>query len=191
MGIEETIDAVVRKAVAEEMRGALLTVQTEPSPLPPPNDVSAEAQLLYLALTGKLEVASGSLLASEFFSPLHRELWAACDGVQRAKLSVTIGTVSTAIASAGVVVTETVEDEIRDLFVPRHLEGTPSELRERVQEKARARRLVEWLGKLQMELRLGNATSGEVRLKMARWASRDARSAEDRPASAGATAPAR
>jgi hypothetical protein len=47
---------------------------------------------------------------------------------------------------------------------------SPTELRERIQEKARARQLIGWMAKMDMELRTGAATTAEIRKKMARWA---------------------
>lgn len=170
MGFGEDMVAEIRRAVVEEVRGALMSVKSEPSPIPPPNDIRAEEQLIHLALTEKLTVASGSLLASEFFSPLHAELWVAIDAIQRAGKPVTGSNLLLTLETDGRVVTEYMKLEIEELFIPMTIEGSPSELKERIVEKARARKLIEWIGKIEIELRLGNLTSEEARQKMLRWA---------------------
>jgi hypothetical protein len=159
----------IRKAVVEELRGALALSRPEPIPFPPPNDVSAEDQLLHLALTNALEIACGSLLASEFFSLLNAQLWTACDAVQQRGERPSIPALSAELEAAGLVVTETMKVQMEELWIPFTLEGTPSQLAERVREKARARKLIDWMGRMELELRTGVSSSGDVRNKMARW----------------------
>lgn len=171
MGIEEALDAIVRKAVNEEVRGALMLVRGEPSPIPPPNDLRAEEELLHLAFLGKLDVTSGTLLASEFFSPLHQELWAATEAVQSLGRPVTGPGLTAAMETAGQVVTDSMKVEIEELFIPMDITGSPGELKDRVQEKSRARRLIEWIGKMELELKLGTLSTGDAKARMAKWVS--------------------
>jgi hypothetical protein len=158
-------------------------VKTEPSPIPPPNDIRAEEQLIHLALTGKLNVQSGDLLASEFFSPLNADLWAAIDAIQRTHCEDPLGEnfgeedapvrgpeLLVALEANGSVVTDYMKLEIEDLFIPMTIEASPSELKERIVEKSRARKLIEWIGKMEIELRLGNVSTQDVRQKLIRWA---------------------
>jgi hypothetical protein len=173
VGFGEEMVAEIRKAVCEEVRGALMFVKTDPSPIPPPNDQRAEEQLLHLALTGELNIESGSLLASEFFSPLNAEVWAAADACQRSHPEddkVKGAELLVALEANESVVTDYMKLEIEDLFIPMTIDGSPSELKERVLEKSRARKLIEWIGKMEIELRLGNLSTQDVRQKMLRWA---------------------
>lgn len=160
----------IRKVVSEELRGASLIGRFESSPEPMPCDLRAEDQLLHLALTGKLDVASGSILASEFFSALNAQLWVAAEAVQATGAKVTGGALMSCLEANGQAVTDSVRVEVEELFIPMAIDGTPGELRERVQEKARARKLIDWMGRMQSELRTGTSSSGDVRNKMARWA---------------------
>lgn len=173
MGFGEDMVSEIRRAVNEEVRGALMSVKSEPSPIPPPNAIRAEEQLLHLALTGELNIESGALLASEFFSPLNAEVWAAADACQRSHPDddkVKGAELLVALEANESVVTDYMKLEIEDLFIPMTIDGSPSELKERVLEKSRARKLIEWIGKMEIELRLGNLSTQDVRQKMLRWA---------------------
>ena len=161
--------AEIRRAVVEEIRGALLTTREAPLPIPPPNDLRAEEQLLHLALTGKVEIAAGSLLASSFFSLFHAQLWAACDAVQRRGQRVSVPSLAAEMEAAGLTVTETMKVQMEELWIPFTIEGTPTELKERVLEKERGRKLIDWMGRMELELRTGVITSEDVRQKMTRW----------------------
>lgn len=173
MGFDVATMDQLRKVVYEAVREEFRIFNPAPVAFPLPHDIQAEGELIHLGIAGKLDVRSGSLLASEFFLPLHRMMWEALPALEDAKVSPSVPAFTAELEAKGEVVTETTKVEMEELFIPFTPSGSPTELRERVQEAYRARRMIEWFQRMEADLRVGNASSEDVKRKMLRWASKE------------------
>jgi len=155
----------VKRTISEEMRAEFLLFGPQAGPLPPPSDVAMEAGYLREFINNG-EVFT-VLVPEDFFLPLHRLMFRAAsdhDGKPtRQEFLEDLGKLCE--------VTEGIENAVDDIMDPeRVLPLKASEMAERILEKSRARKLIEWMQRLDQDLRLGRTTTSQIKEKMVAWA---------------------
>ncbi len=157
----------LRKAFTEELRSELAALAPSMPPLPLPNDVEAERALIGMALRNELCVEQANVRGDEFYVPLYRDIWVSVDAVQRHSMRAD----SRGSFLARVVMTMEAMEKYSPATVTSEVEwlegGLPGphpavSMMASVREKARCRRICEWMRKIDEDLRLGRIDSGKA-----------------------------
>ena len=148
------------KAVQQEIRGEFMLNAPSNCPVPPPSDLPGEAAFLYTFLRGG---PACGLVESDFFMPLHQLLFRSGGALPHAEL---LAFMEGAMRCP---VDPYIDGVIRDILEPRMLPLGGEYYVASIQECSRARKLILWLDKLDMQLRTGTITTAEVKAKMGKW----------------------
>ncbi len=152
----------VRQAVRDEMTWH--RASSSPS-LPLPSDLEAEAQLINRLLNGMAAKKTHPINGDDFYSPLHRVVFETACAIEEAGNKVSTERILVLMRLQEMPVSQTVCDDVQWLELNGSLESL-EDLKARVLEFARRRRMVQWLQAMETDLRLGKASVASTKSRI-------------------------
>jgi len=163
LGVAGALRGEVKAAIQDELAWNRTTSIPQ---MPLPSDLEAEAQLINRILNGCSVRKTHPLNGDDFYSPLHRVVFEAAWAIEESGNKLTTERVLVLLRLQELPVNQDLCDDVNWLLQNGSL--TPlEELKARVLEFARRRRMIGWLQTLETELRLGTASVASTKSRIA------------------------